>query len=217
MVMPPLSQQPAAPHTALWVKVCGMTTAAGIDAAVAAQVDAVGFVFHPPSKRYVSPQAAASLAARVPAGILKVAVFLHPAQGALDEVLTAFRPDIVQTDLEDLAGLDVPAGIARLPVVRSGQVPPGVLPGRLLFEGPVSGAGTTADWSGALVLARRCELILAGGLTPANVGEAIRSVRPFGVDVSSGVERAPGIKDPALIEEFVRSVRRAAYGPGAEQ
>jgi phosphoribosylanthranilate isomerase len=200
----------------LWVKVCGMTTAEGVDAAVAAGVDAVGFVFHPASKRWIRPQDAAQLAARIPHSILKVAVFLHPGQSALDEVLTAFRPDIVQTDHADLATLAVPAGIAVLPVLRSGQALP-TLPQRVLFEGPVSGVGATADWSSAVSLARQCQLILAGGLDPGNVAEAIRVVRPFGVDVSSGVEKSPGIKDPVRIAEFVRSARLAGRGPGAEQ
>jgi phosphoribosylanthranilate isomerase len=86
----------------------------------------------------------------------------------------------------------------------------------VLFEGPVSGTGTTADWSSALSLARRCDVILAGGLTPANVADAVRIVAPFGVDVSSGVERAPGIKDPARIAEFVRNARQPRVS-GAQQ
>lgn len=194
-----------------------MTTPEGVDAAVAAGVDAVGFVFFPRSKRYVTPADAARLAARVPKAILKVAVFLHPSQAELDAVLGMFRPDIVQTDHEDFAGLTVPPGMTVLPVLRSGGHLPNPLPKRVLFEGPVSGTGTTADWSSALTLARRCEVILAGGLTPANVVEAIRVVAPFGVDVSSGVEQSPGIKDPARIAEFVRAARQQRRGPGAEQ
>jgi len=209
MSLPPRSHQHVASSTPLWVKVCGMTTAEGIDAAVTAGVDAVGFVFFPQSKRYVSPGDAARLAARVPERILKVAVFLHPSQAELDAVLGAFQPDIVQTDHEDLASLDLPPGMAVLPVLRSGGALPIQLPQRVLFEGPVSGTGTTADWSSALALTRRCEVILAGGLTPGNVADAVRIVAPFGVDVSSGVEQSPGIKDPARIAAFVRAARPA--------
>jgi phosphoribosylanthranilate isomerase len=216
MSLPPQSHQHVA-SPALWVKVCGMTTAEGIDAAVAAGVDAVGFVFFPQSKRYVSPGNAARLAAGVPKRILKVAVFLHPSQTELDAVLGAFQPDIVQTDHEDLASLSIPPGMTVLPVLRSGGMLPTQLPLRVLFEGPVSGTGTTADWSSALTLARRCEVILAGGLTPANVADAVRIVAPFGVDVSSGVEQSPGVKDPARIAEFVRAARQQRRGPGAEQ
>jgi phosphoribosylanthranilate isomerase len=217
MSLPPQSRQQSASPASLWVKVCGMTTVEGVAAAVAAGVDAVGFVFFPRSKRYVTPQDAARLAARVPKAILKVAVFLHPSQAELDAVLGAFQPDIVQTDLEDFARLTVPAGMTVLPVLRSGGVLPTQLPPRVLFEGPTSGTGTTADWTSALTLARRCEVILAGGLTPANVADAVRLVAPFGVDVSSGVEQSPGIKDPERIAEFVRSARQQRRGPGAEQ
>lgn len=216
MSLPPQSHQHAAAAVPPWVKVCGMTTDEGVAAAVAAGVDAVGFVFFPQSKRYVSPERAAQLAASVPKHIVKVAVFLHPSQAELDAVLEGFRPDLVQTDYEDLVQLAVPSGIRVLPVLRSGGVLPAALPKRVLFEGPVSGIGTTADWSSALALARRCELILAGGLTPANVADAIRIVAPFGVDVSSGVEQSPGIKDPARITEFVRNARQRRVS-GAQQ
>lgn len=217
MSLPPRGHQHASATAPLWVKVCGMTTAEGTDAAVAAGVDAVGFVFFAQSKRYVSPERAAQLASRVPKPILKVAVFLHPSQAELDAVLRGFRPDVVQTDQEDFAHLTVPSGITVLPVLRSGGVLPATLPKRVLFEGPVSGTGTTADWTSALALARRCEVILAGGLTPANVADAVRIVAPFGVDVSSGVEQSPGIKDPARIAEFVRNARQQRRRPGAEQ
>ena len=84
------------------------------------------------------------------------------------------------------------------------------LPRRVLFEGPVSGSGQTTDWDMAAGLARRIEVILAGGLNPLNVAAAIRHVRPFGVDVSSGVESAPGLKDTAKIAQFVAAARSAA-------
>ena len=84
------------------------------------------------------------------------------------------------------------------------------LPQRVLFEGPLSGSGLTTDWDAAAELARRGEVILAGGLNPDNVGAALRRVRPFGVDVSSGVEDAPGIKSAVKIEKFVAAARLAA-------
>jgi phosphoribosylanthranilate isomerase len=97
-----------------------------------------------------------------------------------------------------------------LPVVRFGRKTPSPLPARMLFEGPSSGIGELADWGRAAELARQTELILAGGLSALNVSEAIQAVMPFGVDVSSGVEDVPGIKDPDKIHEFVRAVRVAA-------
>jgi phosphoribosylanthranilate isomerase len=83
---------------------------------------------------------------------------------------------------------------------------------RILFEGAVSGVGSTADWQTAAQLARTTELVLAGGLNATNVADAIAAVRPFGVDVSSGVEASPGIKDPVRIHEFVQRARAAANG-----
>ena len=195
----------------LWVKVCGLTTPAAVAAAVDAGVDAVGFVFAE-SKRKVTAQRAAELARDVPTHIVRVAVMLHPSQQELDAVWSQFRPDVLQTDIEDLASLRIPNGLSVVPVVRAGRDLPGELPSRMLFEGPVSGTGATTDWSMAAQLAPRTQLILAGGLKPTNVAAAIAAARPFGVDVSSGVEAEPGLKDPAKIHEFVRNARGAGNG-----
>lgn len=192
----------------LWVKICGLTTPDAVVAAVDAGADAIGFVFAP-SKRQVTPQRARELSAGVPKRVARVAVMQHPTQAMLDAVLTTFAPDIVQTDIEDLAVVRIPAAVMITPVVRAGRALPPALPRRLLFEGPVSGTGEVADWQGAGDIARETQLILAGGLNAANVGEAIARVRPFGVDVSSGVERAPGVKDVDKIREFVRVARAA--------
>ncbi len=192
----------------LWIKICGLTTDEGVATAVAAGADAIGFVFAP-SKRQVTAQQAAALAGNVPANVARVAVMQHPAQALVDEVWRVFRPDVLQTDVEDLLRLVIPAGLAVMPVVRAAHVPPTPLPQRLLFEGPVSGTGMTADWNSAAQLAAQTQLVLAGGLNHVNVGDAIRRVRPFGVDVSSGVERERGIKDPAKIREFVHAARAA--------
>jgi phosphoribosylanthranilate isomerase len=89
------------------------------------------------------------------------------------------------------------------------------LPARMLFEGPVSGAGFPADWSAAARFARRTQLILAGGLNADNVSSAIAAVRPFGVDVSSGVESQPGVKSPHKIVQFVNAARAAFHAASA--
>jgi phosphoribosylanthranilate isomerase len=86
-----------------------------------------------------------------------------------------------------------------------------------MLDGGTSGAGVRADWTAARTLASRCELVLAGGLDAGNVAEAIRAVRPFGVDVSSGVERARGVKDPARIRDFIDAARRAGRALTAEE
>jgi phosphoribosylanthranilate isomerase len=97
-----------------------------------------------------------------------------------------------------------------LPVLRSGGPWPQPLPARVLVESARSGMGESADWESATGLARETELVLAGGLSAANVGEALRRVRPFGVDVSSGVESRRGVKDPGLIREFIETARLAS-------
>lgn len=199
---------------AIWVKICGLTTGEAVEAAVAAGADAVGFVFAP-SKRQVTATRAVELSQNVTRRIPRVAVMLHPTQSELDEVWSVFRPDVLQTDVEDLETLRVPVGLAVMPVIRTGggvglKPDPHQLHARVLFEGAVSGVGSTADWKSAAELARTTQLVLAGGLNVNNVADAIAAVRPFGVDVSSGVEAAPGIKDPAKIHEFVRRARAAS-------
>jgi phosphoribosylanthranilate isomerase len=193
----------------MWIKICGMTSADEVAAAAEAGVDAIGFVFAP-SPRQVTPGQAAQLAALAPPGILKFAVSQHPLQMKVDEICRILKPDFFQTDVEDLRELKIPAPVKLLPVVRFGRKTPSPLPARMLFEGPTSGIGELADWGRAAELARKTQVILAGGLSPQNVAEAILAVRPFGVDVSSGVEATPGIKDPEKIYEFVRAARAAA-------
>ena len=193
----------------LWIKICGLTSEADIAAAVGAGADAVGFVFAP-SKRQVSTELAKTLSRTIPTHIMRVAVMQHPAQQILEDVWRVVRPDLMQIDWTDLSALCMPAVLAVLPVMRASREIPEPPPPRLLLEGPVSGAGSLADWSLAASLARSTDLVLAGGLNPVNIGQAIEQVRPFGVDVSSGVERAPGQKDPALIEQFISNARTAA-------
>jgi phosphoribosylanthranilate isomerase len=191
----------------MFVKICGMTSPEAIAAAVAAGADAVGFVFAD-SPREVTPAEARALSAGLPAGCLRVAVLHHPSAARLASVVDGFAPDWIQTDAEDFEAIELPSGCQALPVYRSGRLPAaGVGPARLLFEGAVSGSGQTADWDEARRLARGTELVLAGGLDPDNVAAAIEYVQPWGVDVSSGVERSRGIKDPARIARFVARVR----------
>lgn len=192
----------------MWIKICGITTPEAIEAAVAARVDAVGFVLSP-SPRQLSPAQAARLAHTARGRLCCVAVTRHPTQQLLDEVLAELDPDLWQSDLEDMSTLATPAGLARLPVLRAGSTLPEPLPARVLYEGPVSGAGVACDWSAAQPIARRTQLVLAGGLTAATVAAAIASVRPFGVDVSSGVEERPGTKSVKKILEFAQAARGA--------
>ncbi len=191
-----------------WIKICGMTSAEGVAAALAAGVDAVGFVFAPSARR-VSAERAAELALPVRQQLTCVAVTQHPEQHAVDEIVRELRPDLLQTDLGDFPGLHLPHRLARLPVLRSGSAPLAEYPVRLLFEGARSGTGEVGDWQQAAELARHTRLVLAGGLHAGNVAAAIRAVRPFGVDTSSGVELRPGVKCATKILEFVRTARAA--------
>lgn len=192
-----------------FIKICGMTTPEAVEAALACEVDAIGFVFAP-SVRNVNTRRACELAAPARHKTACVAVTRHPTREQVREILRDFRPDILQTDIEDLDTLALPGTLSVLPVMRPGAAPACELPRRVLFEGPVSGSGQTTDWTAAAALARRTEVILAGGLTPGNVAQAIAAVRPFGVDVSSGVEQSPGLKSAARIQEFVTAARGAA-------
>jgi phosphoribosylanthranilate isomerase len=188
----------------LFVKICGVSDVATGLAAVEAGADAIGFVFAD-SPRQVSPRRALAISGELPAGILRVAVFRHPAPGEIDAVLEQLTPDLVQADYDTLGAVH---DIETLPVYRDGVdgVPDDA---RFLYEGPMSGLGQLVNLQRAAGIARLGEMILAGGLRPDNVGRAITAVRPFGVDVSSGVETSPGTKDPALIRSFVAAVRAA--------
>jgi phosphoribosylanthranilate isomerase len=192
----------------MWIKICGMTTPEAIEASLAARVDAVGFVFAP-SPRQLAPREAARLARAVRGQLHCVAVTRHPSQRLLDEILAELVPDMWQSDLEDLNALRTPASLALLPVLREGGAEPQPLPSRLLYEGARSGAGVACDWTAAREVARRTQLVLAGGLTALTVGAAIQAVRPFGVDVSSGVEERAGVKSAQKILQFVAAARGA--------
>ncbi|MCY3988977.1 MAG: hypothetical protein OXF94_10375, partial [Gammaproteobacteria bacterium] len=127
-------------------------------------------------------------------------------------VFGGFKPDCLQADADRLAELRLPDHVGRLPVYRdherfdtdnfSIEIP-------CLFESAVSGQGLPPSWERAALLARRAQVMLAGGLDPGNVGEAVRRVRPWGVDVSSGVESSAGVKDPGRVRAFIRAARQA--------
>jgi len=191
----------------LLVKICGLSQIEHVDAAIDAGADALGFVFAK-SVREVTPQQAARLTASVPSSVKRVAVMLHPSNEDWQQVLKTFSPDVLQSDADDFSMLDVPTSIERWPVYREGGIKPSAdIP--YVFEGPKSGQGETVDWSQAARLAVRGNMILAGGLGATNVAEAIATVRPYGVDVSSAVESAPGRKDSNLIRAFISAARAA--------
>ena len=188
-----------------------------VTVAVDAGADAIGFVFAD-SVRRISARHAAGISAHVPQRIKRVAVMMHPSNDEWQKVRTGFQPDVLQTDLADFDHLDVPEGIEKWPVMREGAMPAGdELPGIFVYEGKSSGSGEIVDWQRAAQLAMRGKMILAGGLSIANVHEAIKEVAPFGVDVSSGVESAPGKKESIKIQAFIDAVRAAGSATEEEK
>jgi phosphoribosylanthranilate isomerase len=190
-----------------FVKICGLRDAADVKAATDAGANAVGFVFAE-SVRRVSPAQAKAATADVSAGVRRVAVMRHPSNAECQAVIDEFDPDVVQTDVEDFATLDIPGHIECWPVIREGKETVAV-PDIYLYEGANSGSGETVDWTRAAEVAQHGRMLLAGGLAEDNVREAVQTVRPWGVDVSSGVESLPGNKDHELIRRFISAVRAA--------
>jgi indole-3-glycerol phosphate synthase/phosphoribosylanthranilate isomerase len=217
----PRSSPPRGPGRVA-IKICGITSREDAAVAVAAGADAIGFVFWPRSPRAVDPATARAIAATLPPFILRIGVFVDASPEEMRRVA-----DEVGLDMVQLHGAETPEAVTRAPrrAVKAVRVGPGFQPAEalrysgtaaaLLLDtrldgdgGPPGGTGRTFDWS--LVRPVRegtSYLILAGGLTPDNVGEAIAAVRPDAVDVSSGVESAPGKKDPAKVRAFVDAVR----------
>lgn len=197
-----------------WIKLCGLSTEADVQTAVDCDVQAVGFVFAK-SVRAVSPERASRLARLVPDSIKTVAVMLRPIQSNVDEVLAGFKPDCLQADWQAMSGLTLPADMSALPVYRQGDgVQPQDMPVRFVYEGTLSGQGETVDWHAARLFSCERELVIAGGLNPYNVGEAIKILSPFGVDVSSGIEKERGVKDHTRMREFVARVRASESTSG---
>ena len=183
------------------IKICGITRLEDAEAAVAAGASAIGFVFWPNSPRFVDPYTARQIASRLPAFVTPVGVFVNQPLQYVKAVASLVRLGAVQ-----LHGDETPADAAALstPVIKAvpaDSAASHVWPASTLLlldvHDPVirGGTGRTIDWTAAAAIAARRKILLAGGLTPDNVAEAVARVRPFGIDVSSGVERAPGIKD----------------------
>ena len=201
----------------LFVKLCGVKSEADLEAAVAAGADAVGFVLTP-SPRQISLNVAARLNARLPDSVLGVAVFHDPSPDLLVRAGEEVGPDLFQSELSTLVGISTDQ---LLPVVVDGEsldrdfALAAASAGRemvLVDSAARGGTGLTPRWERLARLDGPGRLILAGGLDPDNVGEAVSLVRPFGVDVSSGIERAPGVKDPKRMKAFVEAARSVGVG-----
>lgn len=200
-------------------KVCGITNPDDAACAVAAGADALGFVLWPWSPRAVTLEATAEIAAGLPAEIRLVGVFVDPSEEELRRATEGVRLDFLQ-----LHGDESPAvcAAAPRPVWKALRLAPGTTPQRAQeladaypnttlvvdagVDGRYGGTGEAADWDAAAHLAAARPVLLAGGLNPDNVAEAVARVRPWGVDVSSGVEAAPGHKDHEKLQAFARAL-----------
>ncbi len=211
------------------IKICGITSVDDARMAADAGADAVGLNFYNGSPRYLSDAAAETVAAAVPAGVARVGVFVNPDVDNVRQLFERLRLDYVQLHGDET--LKVLANLADLPVIRAFRVARDLasiveflsrcrearcLPRGVLMDanvpGKYGGSGMVADWETAASYAlneANPPLILAGGLTPANVAAAIGAVRPMAVDVASGVERSAGPKDERLVREFVTAAREA--------
>ncbi len=202
------------------VKICGITRPIDALAAEKAGADALGFVFHPASPRYISPEDARMICREISPFIARVGVFVNRTEDFIIE--TVGRCGLSAAQLSGDEPADFLAG-APFPIIRAVRVrergdvrslaayPPGstiVLDS--FTPGSYGGTGVPFDWDLLGADAARCRIIIAGGLTPQNVGKAVGRLRPFGVDVASGVEESPGIKDHAKMRRFIEIVRR--YG-----
>ena len=198
------------------IKICGLTREEDVDAAVAAGADAIGFVFYPPSPRYVSPQRAAELVKRIPPFVDVVGLFVNEEPEVVRAACEALPINVLQFHGDEDAAYC--CQFAR-PYLRAARVRPGLdlvefassfpdARGLLLdaFVEGYGGGGHVFDWT-LIPPNLPSYLVLSGGLTADNVGDAVRRVRPVAVDVSSGVEMSKGIKDHAKITAFVAAVR----------
>jgi phosphoribosylanthranilate isomerase len=210
------------------VKICGLSTPEALDVALEAGADMVGFVFFAPSPRHLTFERAHALASRVVERAQKVALTVDADDALLDAVVEALQPDMLQLHgTESPARVEVVRRMFGLPVMKALPIAAktdldsiaryACIADRLLFDARApreatrpGGLGRPFDWHLLENLDPGVPFMLSGGLDAANVGEALRITRAPGVDVSSGVERAPGEKDPDKIRAFVRAARVAA-------
>ena len=197
----------------MFVKICGITRVEDAQAAAEAGANAVGFVFWPKSPRFIDPYRARAIVAALPPFVTAVGLFVNQPVEYVNGVASLARLGAVQ-----LHGDELPDAAARIqrPVIKAvsldGETPLAAWPRHftVLLDAHDpdrrGGTGQIIDWAAAAAVAADRRTILAGGLTPGNIAAAIARVRPFGVDISSGVEQAPGIKDRAKIRALFETI-----------
>ena len=218
------------------IKICGLTREEDVLAAVEAGADALGFVFYPESPRYVSPNCAARLVALLPPFVTAVGLFVNETPGTVAQTAQAVRLSLLQFHGDETPSSCHMAAVAsELPFIRAFRVKPGTTAVDLikyndvyrnaspLFRGLLldvwseayGGAGKVFDWS--IVSEETAhQAVLSGGLNAQNAAGAVRQLRPYAVDVSSGVEASKGIKDAGKIRAFIDAVRQADASRGEQ-
>jgi phosphoribosylanthranilate isomerase len=205
------------------VKICGITNWADAAVSLEAGASALGFNFYPASARYIPPSHARMIVSRMPPGVDAVGVFVNASFAEVNEIGLSTDLDVLQ-----LHGDESPEAVAEFseswPLIKAFRVGPEFRAEQLesyrahtdffLLDGfshdARGGTGNSFDWSVAREAKQYGRIFLSGGLTSENVGDAVRQVRPFAVDVCSGVEASPGKKDAARVREFIRSVQEAS-------
>jgi phosphoribosylanthranilate isomerase len=199
------------------VKICGITSMQDAEAAVEAGAAALGFVFWPKSPRFIDPHRARAIVSSLPPFVVPVGVFVNQPSAHVKGIAALVRLGAVQLhgdeDVLYVAGMDCPV-IKAVSIERREDEADriDIWPRRTMLlldvHDPVNrgGTGRTIDWSAAVPIAAKRRTLLAGGLTPDNVAEAVALVQPFGIDVSSGVERSPGVKDHARIRALFEAL-----------
>ena len=217
----PSKPKPKAPHPKVKVKICGITNWPDARRAAEAGADFLGFNFYPPSPRYITPAKARRIVQRLPKEITAVGVFVNESDDRILDIASTVGFVHLQ-----LHGDESPAAVARLsrifPVMKAIRVRKSFRPAQLarfkhaqafLLDGfdahHWGGTGKTFDWRLVPQKKGGARIFLAGGITPENVGNAIRTARPYAIDVCSGVESKPGKKDPQRLKAFMQAVREA--------
>jgi phosphoribosylanthranilate isomerase len=199
----------------MFVKICGITQLEDALAAVDAGANAIGFVFWPKSPRCIDPYRARAIAAQLPPFVTAVGLFVNQPREYVNAVASLVRLGAVQLHGDETpeCAASIAAPVIKALSVDDAQAWPAGATLLLDAHDPVQrgGTGRTIDWIAAAAIAARRRVLLAGGLTPDNVADAIAQVRPFGIDVSSGVERAPGVKDHRRLKALFEAVHDTGH------
>ncbi len=210
----------------IYVKICGITNLDDALDAIKYGADAVGFIFHKESPRYISPENASLIVQELPKHITKIGVFVDSPRREIEAVLRSSSLSAIQLHgdqhPEDCTGYDVAVIKAfrvgeNFDLTQLGLFEVQAILLDTLRPGKPGGTGETFDWNVAVQAKQYGKLLLSGGLTAKNIEDAIRFVRPYGVDVSSGVEKSPGKKDPGKVREFIIKAKTTTFYDESDQ